>query len=219
MIMKTEVLTRKDLVTAYENGEVMNINGHMLIVTAMYQNGSGEWKYDVMVDKETMPGRYLCHIRQACGQAERTTKRTSTIVPKCQRAEKTAANVDKTITRRYSFKGLSIEDTQKLAYQRVDMLREEQRRINREIDLLLTLTREECFEQESKVLQARETAANGRKRDLQARVARLQSYIDTYAQRIGNTMLSGNIEKAQLLVATQAARMSRAQMLIAELTK
>lgn len=218
-IMCTEILNRKELVTAYESGDVMNVNGHFLTVTAMYQNGSGEWKYNVIVDDEEMTGRYLCHIRQACGLAERTTKRMSTIVPKGQRAEKTAANVDKTTTRRYSFKGLSVEDTQNLAYQRVDMLREEQRRIEREIDLLLAFTREECIEKERNILKARETAANGRKRDLKARVERLQSYIDTYAKRIGDTMLSGNYEKAQILVATQAARMARAQILIAELNK
>ena len=217
--MITGILTRKDLVSAYENGEEMNVNGHTLSVTDMYQNSSGEWKYNVIIDKGMMSGRYLCHIRQACGQAERTTKRTPTVVPKSQKAEKTAANVDKTITRRYSFKGLSVEDTQKLAYQRVDILREEQKRIEREIDLLLTFTREESMEKERKILQARETAANGRKRDLKARAERLQAYIDTYSKRIGDTMLSEQFEKAQILVATQAARMSRAQMLIAELTK
>lgn len=217
--MSIDFLTRKDLASAYENGEVMNVNGHMLAITAMYQNGSGEWKYDVIVDNEAMPGRYLCHIRTACGQAERTTKRTSTVVPKSQKAEKTAANVDRTTTRRYSFKGLSDEQTREMAYQRVDVLREEQKRIEREINLLLTFTREECLEKERKVLQARETAANGRKRDLKARAERLQAYIDTYAKRIGDTMLSGQFEKAQILVATQAARSARAQMLIAELTK
>ena len=217
--MKANV-SRAELRNAAESREVLSINNHDVRVFSTSQTAGGKERFSVEIDGKNYDFARYQAIQKLLGiGASSTTKRTSTVVPKSQRAEKTAANVDETITRRYSFKGLSVEDTQNLAYQRVDRLREEQLRIEREINLLLTFTREESIEKERMILQAAETAANGRKRDLKARAERLHAYIDTYAKRIGDTMLSGQFEKAQILVATQAARMSRAQILIAQLTK
>lgn len=212
--MKTSI-TRAELREAAVSCEIVVVNAHDVRVLSTSQTTGGKERFTVDIDGQKYESVRFQKIQKLVDIE--TSKQTSTIVPKSQRAEKTASNIDKTVTRRYSFKGLSIEDTQNLAYQRIDMLREEQKRIEREIDLLLTFTRDECIENEIKILQARETAANNRKRDLHARVNRLQNYIDTYAKRVGDTMLSGNIEKAQLLVATQANRLSRAQALIAVL--
>ena len=212
--MKTSI-NRADLRMAAENGSILTVNGHSLTVESINKTDSGKQRFTVCVDGQKYENLYLKGVQNLLGITEKSGQ--STVVPKSQKAEKTASNIDKTVTRRYSFKGLSVEDTQKLAFARVDALRDEINRAEREISLLLAFSNIESMIQEQNILKARETAANNRKRDVQARVNRLQSYIDTYAKRVGDTMLSGNIEKAQLLVATQAARLSRAQALIAEL--
>lgn len=210
-------ISRTDLRKAAESCAVVVVNAHEVRVLSTSQTAAGKERFTVEIDGQKYESARFQKIQKLVDIE--TSKRDSTIVPKSQKADLTASNVDKVITKRYSFKGLNPEDTQKLAFARVDALRDAINRSEREISLLLAFSSIESLIQEQNVLKARETAANGRKRDLQARVARLQSYIDTYAQRIGNTMLSGNLEKAQLLVATQAARLSRAQALIALLSK
>lgn len=212
--MKTSI-TRAELRDAAVSCAIVVVNEHNVRVLSISQTTGGKERFTVDIDGQKYESARFQKIQKLVDIE--TSKRTSTIVPKSQRAEKTASNIDKTVTRRYSFKGLSVEDTQKIAFLRVDELRTEQRRIEREINLLLTFTRDECIENERKILQARETAANNRKHDVQARVKRLQSYIDTYAKRVGDIMLSGDIERAQLLVATQANRLARAQALISVL--
>lgn len=209
--MKTNI-TRAELREAAVSCAIVVVNAHDVKVLSTSQTTGGKERFTVEIDGQKHENARFQKIQKLVDIE--TSKRTSTIVPKSQRAEVTASNIDKTVTRRYSFKGLSVEDTQKIAFARVDALRNEINRAEREISLLLAFSNIESMIQEQNILKARETAASNRKRDVQARVKRLQNYIDTYAKRVGDTMLSGDIEKAQLLVATQANRLSRAQALI-----
>lgn len=217
--------TKKEIRTDYANSGIATVvdNGNTLTVTNVYEISAGHYRFDGSINGEQFERKSYSHFAGMLETGKvnvRTSKRSksSTVVPKTQKVEITANNKDVNVTLRFK-KGGDIERIHKIADTKIDVLRAQQQRIEREIDLLLTFASYKSFAKESAVLQAREESVTNRRRIIDARITRLQSYIDTYAKRVGDVMLLGNIEKAQMLVATKDARLKRAQELIAELSK
>lgn len=188
------------------------------------RNDKGKYVYRVRYN-----GQEFIKYRTTVANMIAGTARESTVTPKSQRAEATASNNGRIVTYKYNTKGLSWRDVQQLAYNKIDNLREQARRIEREIDLLLTLSSDDSFWQEQEVLKAQaEEQAAAKKAAQEAkqaeaqrkanRIAILQRYIDTYDSKIVSTMLQ-DMQKGQVMLLQKQERINKAQTLIAELSK
>lgn len=188
------------------------------------RNDKGKYMYRVRYN-----GQEFLKYRATVANMIAGTSRKSTVMPKSQRAEVTASNSGNVITYKYNTKGLSWGDVQQLAYNKIDSLRAQARRIEREIDLLLTLSSDSSFLQEQEILQkqAEEQAAlkkaeqEAKQAEAQRRADRaaiLQRYIDTYDSKIVSTMLQ-DMQKGQIMLLQKQERINRAQAIIAELGK
>lgn len=187
------------------------------------KNASGKYVYRVRYN-----GQEFIKYRATVANMIQGRSRAVSVVPKSQHVT-TASNKGKVITYRFNTRGMSRSDVQAIAYRRIDAIRDEIRRLEREADLTLTLIRDAAFDIEQAILQAQaEEQAAAKKAEQERRQAEaqrmanraaiLQRYIDTYDSRVVNTMLK-NMQQGQVLLLQKAERISRAQALIAELTK
>lgn len=210
------MITRRDLRAAAESNTVLNVNGHTVTVRSTSQTASGGWRFDVIIDGTEIGVTYFDRIKSLCGLVEKK-EREVTVIPKSQKAKVTANNKGRVVTYKYNRGILSVADIQGVAYQRIDTLRAEQRRIDREIDLLLTLTRQESFDIEERILHAQNEELQARKKQLQARKEMLQRYIDTYDTRTVER-IKADQQAGLAYMLQKEARIKRAEALICLLT-
>lgn len=102
------------------------------------------------------------------------------------------------------------------AFMRINDLRREMERMQREIDLLVAFTSYESFNQENAIMDAQRSEAEARKARNAARVAILERYMATYDARIMDA-LKKDMQRAQIMLLEKDERMARANALIASL--
>lgn len=126
-------------------------------------------------------------------------------------ASNKGANVTYRVTR-----NMGREDVQNIAFSRVDVLRATIARAEREIDLLLTFTRDASFVQEAAIMDAQKAQKDAQKARNASRVAMLERYVSSYDARIVDA-LKNDVQRAQMMLLQKDERIARANALIASL--
>jgi hypothetical protein len=102
------------------------------------------------------------------------------------------------------------------AFMRINDLRREMERMNREIDLLVAFTSYESFNKENAIMDAQRAEAEAKKVQRAARVAILEKYVSSYDARIVDA-LKNDVQRAQMMLLQKDERIARANALIASL--
>lgn len=142
-------------------------------------------------------------------------KTTRTTIDAKGKHVKDASNKGANVTYRVT-RNMGREDVQNIAFSRVDVLRATIARAEREIDLLLTFTRDASFVQELTIMDAQKAQKDAQKARNASRVAMLERYVATYDARIVDA-LKKDVQRAQVMLLQKDERIARANALIASL--
>lgn len=178
-------------------------------IVSREKNHYGEWVYTIIHEGAT---RQMMKTPLSNLIEEKVTRSTINAKGKhVSDASDKGTNVTYKVTR-----NMGREDVQTFAFSRVDVLRATIARAEREIDLLLTFTRDASFVQEAAIMDAQRAEAEAKKAQRAARVAILERYVSSYDARIVDA-LKKDVQRAQLMLLQKDERIARANALIASL--